>query len=136
MNRDGFGAKMGRRNQDKVRLFYSFDLDAVVPSDHPAIGLPSIGSVLMIRMLIIGYVFAIRSERAPLGNLPVCLNLSQRGIIPTPCGELDTSNEFVPAWFQSSKCPSRRENPTTHFSPKSMERGRLPADGSTRIMMS
>jgi hypothetical protein len=31
---------------------------------YPRIGRPSIGPVLMIRMLIIGYVFAIRSERA------------------------------------------------------------------------
>jgi hypothetical protein len=25
---------MGRRKQDQGRLFYSFDLDAVVPDDH------------------------------------------------------------------------------------------------------
>jgi hypothetical protein len=25
---------MGRRNQDQGHLFYSFDLDAVVPDDH------------------------------------------------------------------------------------------------------
>ena len=25
---------MGRRNQDQGQLFYSFDLDAVVPGDH------------------------------------------------------------------------------------------------------
>ena len=77
---------MGRRIQDQAQLFYSFDLDAVVPEDHlvrkvaavldlswvhdelaphySAIGRPSIDPVLMIRMLIIGYVFAIRSERA------------------------------------------------------------------------
>ena len=77
---------MGRHNQDQGRLFYSFDLDAVVPDDHlvreiAAIldlswvhaelaphyshtGRPSIDPVLMIRMLIVGYVFAIRSERA------------------------------------------------------------------------
>jgi transposase len=77
---------MGRHNRDQGQLFYSFDLDAVVPGDHlvreiaavldltwvydelaphyPSIGRPSIDPVLMIRMLIIGYVFAIRSERA------------------------------------------------------------------------
>jgi transposase len=77
---------MGRLNHDQGRLFYSFCLDEAVPADHlvreiaavldlswvhsklapyyPSIGRPSIDPVLMIRMLIIGYVFAIRSERA------------------------------------------------------------------------
>ena len=76
----------GRLNHDQGRLFYSFCLDEAVPADHlvreiaavldlswvhselapyyPSIGRPSIDPVLMIRMLIIGYVFAIRSERA------------------------------------------------------------------------
>jgi transposase len=76
---------MGRRNQGKAQLFYEFCLDEAVPDDHlvrkigaildlswvyaelapyySEIGRPSIDPVLMIRMLIIGYVFAIRSER-------------------------------------------------------------------------
>jgi transposase len=76
---------MGRLNQDQGRLFYSFCLDEAVPSDHRVreiaavlelswvhaelaphyshLGRPSIDPVLMIRMLILGYVFAIRSER-------------------------------------------------------------------------
>jgi transposase len=78
---------MGRLNHDQEQFFYSFHLDEVVPDDHavraiagvldlswvhselgafyPKIGRPSIDPVLMIRMLIVGYVFAIRSERAP-----------------------------------------------------------------------
>jgi transposase len=77
---------MGRLNHNQGQLFYSFCLDEAVPDDHlvrriadvfdlswvhrelapyyPKIGRPSIDPVLMIRMLIIGYVFAIRSERA------------------------------------------------------------------------
>ena len=77
---------MGRLNRDQGQLFYCFNLDEVVPEDHlvraiaavldlfwvhgelaphySAIGRPSIDPVLMIRMLIVGYVFAIRSERA------------------------------------------------------------------------
>src|SRR5256886_6757435 len=77
---------MGRLNHDQEQFFYSFCLDEAVPNDHPVrriagvldlswvhselapyyprIGRPSIDPVLMIRMLIIGYVFAIRSERA------------------------------------------------------------------------
>jgi transposase len=76
---------MGRLNHDQGQLFYSFCLDEVVPSDHRVrdiaavldlswvhgelapyysnLGRPSIDPVLMIRMLILGYVFAIRSER-------------------------------------------------------------------------
>lgn len=77
---------MGRLNHDQEQFFYSFRLDEVVPDDHlvrqiaavldlswvhcelapyyPKMGRPSIDPVLMIRMLIIGYAFAIRSERA------------------------------------------------------------------------
>jgi transposase len=78
-------AMMGRLERDQGQLFYSFCLDEVVPSDHrvreiaavldlswvhaelapyyPSIGRPSIDPVLMIQMLILGYVFAVRSER-------------------------------------------------------------------------
>src|SRR5580765_6487306 len=76
---------MGRRIGGQRHLFYEFHLDEVIPDDHlvrkvdavldlswvhaelaphySRIGRPSIDPVLMIRMLIIGYVFAIRSER-------------------------------------------------------------------------
>ena len=89
---------MGRSNQDQGQLFYSFNLEAVVPDDHlvraiarvldlswvraelaphySPLGRPSIDPVLMIRMLIIGYVFAIRSERALCRE--VQLNLAYR----------------------------------------------------------
>ena len=89
---------MGRSSQDQGQLFYSFNLDEVVPDDHlvrtvagvldltwvraklaphySPIGRPSIDPVLMIRMLIIGYVFAIRSERALCRE--VQLNLAYR----------------------------------------------------------
>jgi transposase len=89
---------MGRHNRDQGQLFYSFDLDAAVPRDHlvreiaavldlswvydelashyPSIGRPSIDPVLMIRMLILGYVFGIRSERALCREVQV--NLAYR----------------------------------------------------------
>jgi len=76
---------MGRHSQEQGQLFYEFRLDEAVPGDHlvrkiravldlswvyaelaphyAEIGRPSIDPVLMIQMLIIGYVFAIRSER-------------------------------------------------------------------------
>src|SRR5262245_41769816 len=77
---------MGRLNHDQRQFFYSFCLEEAVPGDHPVrgiaaildlswvhselapfypkIGRPSIDPELMIRMLVLGYVFAIRSERA------------------------------------------------------------------------
>jgi len=89
---------MGRSSRDQGQLFYSFNLEEVVPDDHQvraiagvldlswvraelaphysSIGRPSIDPVLMIRMLIVGYVFAIRSERALCRE--VQLNLAYR----------------------------------------------------------
>jgi transposase len=89
---------MGRSSQDQGQLFYSFNLEAIVPDDHQVraiarvldlswvraelaphyshTGRPSIDPVLMIRMLIVGYVFAIRSERALCRE--VQLNLAYR----------------------------------------------------------
>jgi transposase len=89
---------MGRSSQDQDQLFYSFNLEKIVPDDHQVraiasvldlswvrtdlashyslIGRPSIDPVLMIRMLIVGYVFAIRSERALCRE--VQLNLAYR----------------------------------------------------------
>jgi len=89
---------MGRLNHDQEQFFYSFRLDEAVPDDHlvrqiaavldlswvyselapfyPKLGRPSIDPVLMIRMLVIGYVFAIRSERALCRDVQV--NLAYR----------------------------------------------------------
>jgi transposase len=89
---------MGRRKNGQGQFFYSFDLDEVVPPDHlvrqidgvldlgwvhkelapyySPIGRPSIDPVLMIRMLIIGYVFALRSERRLCAEVQV--NLAYR----------------------------------------------------------
>ena len=76
---------MGRLKSDQSQLFYEFHLSDAVPEDHlvrkidtaldlswlrselaphySSMGRPSIDPELMIRMLIVGYVFAIRSER-------------------------------------------------------------------------
>jgi transposase len=89
---------MGRLNHSQGRLFYSFCLEEAIPDDHlvrkvaavldlswvhaelaphyPDNGRPSIDPELMIRMLIIGYVFAIRSERALCRDVQV--NLAYR----------------------------------------------------------
>ena len=89
---------MGRLNRDQGQLFYCFNLEEAVPEDHQVrriaevldlswvraelapcyspVGRPSIDPVLMIRMLIVGYVFAIRSERALCREVQV--NLAYR----------------------------------------------------------
>ena len=89
---------MGCQDTGQGQLFYSFDLDEVVPADHlvreidrvldlswvrrelapyySAMGRPSIDPVLLIRMLVLGYVFAIRSERALCREVQV--NLTYR----------------------------------------------------------
>ena len=76
---------MGRQNNDQGHLFYEFRLDEAVPADHlarkidavldlswvhtelaphyPTLGRPSVDPVLMIWMLIISYVFDLRSEQ-------------------------------------------------------------------------
>src|SRR6476661_7185420 len=89
---------MGRLNHDQGQLFYSFSLEEAVPDDHlvreiaavldlawvrvelapyySSTGRPSIDPELMIRILIIGYVFAIRSERRICAKVRV--NLAYR----------------------------------------------------------
>src|SRR6266404_3999353 len=89
---------MGRREGGQGQFFYAFDLDKVVPPDHLVrqidamlelgwvhkefapyyshTGRPSIDPVLMIRMLIVGYLFAIRSERRICAEVQV--NLAYR----------------------------------------------------------
>ncbi len=76
---------MGRQGSGQDKLFYSFNLEAHVPSNHllrgvdqfldlgelhqhlapfySSTGRPSIDPELLIRMLIVGYCFGIRSER-------------------------------------------------------------------------
>ena len=74
---------MGQNGGDQNRLFYSFNLDEHVPADHLPRGIdrvldlsdlrqhfapyyshtgrPSVDPELMIRMLLVGYCFGIRS---------------------------------------------------------------------------
>jgi transposase len=81
------GAMMGRQRRDQGRLFYEFRLEERIPENHllrrinvfvtvaladlhrelephySDIGRPSVDPELMIRMLIVGYCYGIRSER-------------------------------------------------------------------------
>ena len=89
---------MGERRVDQAALFYEFSLDRHVPADHmlrsidrfvdledlraklaafySPIGRPSIDPELLIRMLLVGYCFGIRSERRLCQE--VHLNLAYR----------------------------------------------------------
>ena len=88
----------GRLASDQSKFFYDFHLDGHVPSDHllrridavldlswlraelspfySPMGRPPIDPELMIRMLLIGYCFGIRSERRLCDE--VQLNLAYR----------------------------------------------------------
>jgi hypothetical protein len=112
---------MGRLNREQGQLFYSFCLDEAVPADHRAreiaavldlswvhaelephyshLGRPSIDPVLMIRMLILGYVFAIRSERLLCREVQV--NLAYRWF----CGL------SIEDWIPDHSAFSRRHRP-------------------------
>src|SRR5437867_3975578 len=89
---------MGQQAGNQERLFYSFNLEEHVPADHLLRGIdkfldlsalrralasfyshtgrPSIDPELMIRMLLVGYCFGIRSERRLCEE--VHLNLAYR----------------------------------------------------------
>ena len=92
---------MGLREDGQVQFLYAFNLDKVVPADHlvrqiDAIldlswvhrelrpyyshtGRLSIDPVLMIRMLLVGYVFALRSERRLCSEVQVNLAYGAKG---------------------------------------------------------
>lgn len=122
---------MGRLNQNQGRLFYPFCLDEAVPGDHsvretaavldlswvPAelapyystIGRASIDPILMLRMLILSYVFAISSERALCREVQVNLaypwfcGLSIEDKIPDPSAfSRARSVRFVPIVLKNS----------------------------------
>jgi len=89
---------MGQQVGGQERLFYSFNLETVIPQNHllrgidrcldldglrqhltdyySAIGRPSVDPELMIRMLVVGYCYGIRSERRLCEE--VHLNLAYR----------------------------------------------------------
>jgi transposase len=86
---------MGRQSGEQDRLFYDVSLDQLVPADHLVrrieavldlswlhgelvsyyshTGRPSVDPELLMRMLIVGYVFAIRSERQLCSEVQVDL---------------------------------------------------------------
>ena len=112
---------MGRGSGDQASLFYEFRLDDRVPKNHllrrinifvtPAladvheqldpyyseIGRPSIDPELMIRMLIVGYCYRIRSERRLCAGSPL-----QSGISLVSLGGHGLSTPFLLSSASSS----------------------------------
>src|SRR5271157_2758245 len=109
---------MGRLERDQGQLFYSFCLEEVVPDDHqvraiasvldlswvygelsphyPALGRPSIDPVLMIRMLILGYAFGLRSERLLCREVTLSLSLSaQKRVAGPSCCKTEAGSGIV-----------------------------------------
>src|SRR5438045_7566311 len=112
---------MGNRQVMQATLYYEFSLQSHVPSDHllrsidrfvaldglrrdlaafySDIGRPSVDPELMIRMLIVGYCFGIRSERRLCEGgpseprLPVVLSARARRLGARPFDLLEE-----PAW--------------------------------------
>src|SRR6266481_2666599 len=125
---------MGRLEQDQGQLFYSFCLEEVVPDDHqvraiasvldlswvygelsphyPALGRPSIDPILMIRMLILGYAFGLRSERLLCREVRV--NLAYRWF----CGLPASKTRF--RTIRCSREPAMSGSVTTTFSAGSL----------------
>ena len=84
---------MGCLERDQAQFFYRYNLEELVPADHLVrklaalldlswlreelapyyshTGRPSVDPELMVRMLLVGYVFAIRSERQLCSELQV-----------------------------------------------------------------
>src|ERR1700739_124262 len=124
---------MGRREGGQGQFFYSFDLDKVVPPDHLVrqvegvldlswghkelapfyshTGRPSIDPVLMIRMLIVGYVFALRSERRLCAEVQV--NLAYRWLLNS---ESKTAFQIIRCSVERGANVSERAMPCAGYS--------------------
>jgi transposase len=122
---------MGRLKSDQGQLFYEFHLSDVSPKiiwdtvldlswlrselapHYSSTGRPSIDPELMIRMLIVGYVFAIRSERlicrevqvnlayrwfCKLGIEDIAISLNNLGDDGAIARELSSILSFFTSW--------------------------------------
>jgi hypothetical protein len=120
---------MGRLKSDQGQLFYEFHLGDAVPKDHlvrkidaaldlswlrgelashySCMGRPSIDPELMIRMLVVGYVFAIRSERLICREVQVNL-VSAREMFSVACSNGSSIPALPPVWLVGKASPSMR----------------------------
>jgi transposase len=113
---------VGHQQVEQAALFYGFSLERHVPANHllrsidrfvelselrrelsafySTIGRPSIAPELMIRMLLVGYCFGIRSERRLCEE--VHLNLAEEGEIETLAKAFTLFATIQPASVRSS----------------------------------
>jgi transposase len=117
---------MGWLKSEQSQLFYQFQLGDAVPEDHlvraidaaldlswlrselaphySSIGRPSIDPELMIRMLVVGYVFAIRSERLICREVQV--NLAYRWFYLDLPARLDARVVYHPIAVLKERSPA------------------------------
>ena len=136
---------MGQQTGGQKQLFYSFNLDDHVPADHLLRGIdrcldlgelrhhlapfyshtgrPSIDPELMVRMLIVGYSFGIRSERRLCEE--VHLNLAYRWFCRLGL------EDAVPDHSTFSKNRHGRFRESDAFRHRVRERGRAVHEGGT-----
>ena len=104
---------MGERQSGQEALFYEFSLERHVPAEHllrsidrfvdldgvrcelapfySEVGRPSVDPELMIRMLIVGYCFGIRSERRLCEEVHLNLVVRRNHRIPKCRGVCDSA---------------------------------------------
>ena len=150
---------MGHRQVEQAALFYEFSLEKHVPADHllrsidrfvdlqqirrdlasfySSIGRPSVDPKLMIRMLLVGYCFGIRSERR------LCDTPRRAGFRPTDNIQkifFDTPKRF--GWGPnftaysggSRKGPhSGRRGPSGKIRPRWRDRSRIGSETVVKI---
>jgi len=132
---------MGSQGGEQEQLFYSFSLEDHVPKDHLLRGIdrfldlselrgqlasfyshtgrPSIDPVLMIRMLVIGYSFGIRSERRLCDevHLNLCtLAIAPRSRLPFRSPDAKEGDAF-PAWAKQQLMACRGPRTEEHGAP-------------------
>src|SRR6201991_262732 len=106
---------MGQRQVDQAALFYEFSLERHVPGGHllrsidrfvdlsevrsrlapfySSTGRPSIDPELLVRMLLVGYCYGIRSERRLTASAPATNRLRRKR---SPCLLMLPSRSFPP----------------------------------------
>jgi hypothetical protein len=126
---------LGRLKSDQGQLFYEFRLGDAVPEDHlvrkidialdlswlrselaphySSVGRPSIDPELMIRMLVVGYVFAIRSETSVMTPPPMPLLSMPSRAIDSMTDQFCRKRADASCMFEASTLTQHARRPTS-----------------------
>jgi transposase len=104
---------MGRQGRDQGKLFYEFRLEDRIPENHllrrgwesfySDIGRPSVAPELMIRMLVVGYCYGIRSERRLTQEVELHLAYASSASSTSTTRSRITRRSRSTAWAASGK---------------------------------